>query len=253
MSETRDPPKMNLWLPGAARFYGQPPERDFDPNGSWRATYVILDNAPARLVPKLRAEGHLRLERTAQGENGLFLLDVELMARKQRLGSFRTTIHARCRPDRIGTPEAWKLSTVSLNAKDEPVEATRVEESGRIEDGRILRRGKRVRNVEAPAAVTANWSLFEAVQRLGGREIEPVEFTMLEDFDLVKPNQRLSYWGTTEVVLGGKPVRLTGYQQIGDGILPYHYWVDESGRLIFAYGALRGFLFNPAADTPGGL
>ncbi|NQT15246.1 MAG: hypothetical protein HQ582_20990 [Planctomycetes bacterium] len=250
MRETRDPPKMDLWLPEAAEFYGPAPQDDFDPNGAWQATYVILDNAPNRAIRLMRAEGYLRLRRTTPGDDGLFRLDVELVARKQRMGSFRTTIEVVCQSDTLSTPQRWKLSTVSLDAKDQPVEVTRVEESGRIEDGRIIRKGKRVRQIEAPSAVTGNWSLFDAVQRFAGREIGPVEFTMLEDFDLVKRGQRLTYWGTTEVELGAGPVRLVGYQQIGEGILPYHYWLDESGRLVFAYGALRGFLMNPAAAKP---
>jgi len=242
---------MDLWLPKAAEFYGPPPQNDFDPNGAWEATYVILNNASGRAT-RLQAEGHLRLRRTEPADDGLFRLQVDLLARKQRLGSFRTTIDVVCRPDVLSTPKSWKLSTVSLDAKNEPVDVTRVEESGRIEGGRIIRKGKCVRRIEAPSAVTGNWSLFDAVGRFAGREIEPLEFTMLEDFDLLKPRQRLTYWGTTEVELGGKPVRLIGYQQIGEGILPYHYWLDESGRLVFAYGALRSFLFNPAAAKPAG-
>lgn len=250
MSVTRDPPKMDLWLPEAAEFYGEPEQEDFDPNGSWQQSYVILDNAPDRRIRKMRAEGFLRIRRSTQAKGDLFALDVELVARKQRLGSFRTAIRMTCLSDRLSTPQAWKLSTVSLDAKGEPVDLTQVEESGRIEDGEIIRKGKRVRKVEAPRPVTSNWSLFDAVQRLDGQKTQPVEFDMLEDLDLVKPNQRLSYWGTTEVELGGKTVRLVGYQQIGEGILPYHYWLDDSGRLIFAYGALRGFMFNPAAHEP---
>ena len=178
MSVTRDPPKMDLWLPEAAEFYGEPEQEDFDPNGSWQQSYVILDNAPDRRIRKMRAEGFLRLRRSTQAKGDLFALDVELVARKQRFGSFRTAIRMECLSDRLSTPQAWKLSTVSLDVKDQPVEVTRVEESGRIEDGQIIRKGKRVRRVEAPPAVTSNWSLFDAVQRLDGQKIQPVEFPM---------------------------------------------------------------------------
>jgi hypothetical protein len=251
MMKTSSPPKMDLWLPEAGEFFRPPPpDQGFDPEGAWEQTYVILDNAPDRHIRKMRAEGFLRIRRSAPGRGGRFVLDVELAAQKQRFGSLETKIEMECLPDRLSTPVAWKVGTVSLDAEGKPVEVTRIEESGRVENGTIVRKGRRVHKLAAPPAWTSNWSLFDAVQRLGGREIEPIRFDMLEDLDLVKPNQRLSYWGTAEVELGGKTIRLAGYQQIGEGILPYHYWLDESNRLIFAYGGLRGFLFNPKGATP---
>jgi hypothetical protein len=86
----RDAPKLDLWLPGAAEFFGPPRAADaFDPSGSWEHTYVILDNAPNRTIRKMQEEGFLRIRRrTSEGD--LFALDVELVARKQRMGSFRT-------------------------------------------------------------------------------------------------------------------------------------------------------------------
>ncbi len=250
MAARRDPPKMDHWLPEAAKYFAPPDEtEDFDPAGDWQHSYVILDSAPVRTGRRMAAEGFLYLRRSADADGRRFGLEVEMLARKQRFGAFKSTLHMQCRNNRLGTPQTWKLSTVSLDLQDRPVEVTRVEETGRLENGRILRSGRRDDRIDASAAWTSNWSLFDAVQRLEGEQTEPLKFDMLEDLDLCKPSQSLSYWGTTEVELGGRTVRLVGFQQIGQGILPYHYWLDTSGRLIFAYGALRGFMFNPKART----
>jgi hypothetical protein len=67
---------------------------------------------------------------------------------------------------------------------------------------------------------------------------------MLEDLRLVRGEQRLSFDGEAEFELGGKKMRLYGYHQIGEGILPIHYWLDEEGRLLFALGGVRVYLWH---------
>ena len=240
------PPKLDVWLPAADEHYS-PPAGDFNAAGSWKNSYVMLDSASIRTGSKLRAEGFLTIARRGSPNGDRAGLKVEWLLGEQYFGSFTGTAQMSCLADTLGTPVSWKLNSVSLDTQRKPVEVTRVEEQAQVSDGRIVREGRSAGNVRVPGAYTSNWSLFDAVQRLGGKPIEPVEFDMIEDLDLLKPAQRLTYWGTTEVELGGRTVRLTGYRQIGRGILPYHYWLDESGRLIMAHGGLRGFIFNPQA------
>ena len=240
------PAKMDVWLPAADEHYS-PPADDFDAAGSWKNSYLVLDSAAIRSGSKLRAEGFLTIARRGSPNADKAALKVEWLLGDQYFGSFTGTAQVSCLTDTLGTPVSWKLNSVSLDTERKPVELTRVEERAEVSEGRMVREGRRAGNVKLPGAYTSNWSLFEAVQRLGGNSIEPIEFDMIEDLDLLKPAQRLTYWGTTEVELRGRTVKLSGYQQIGQGILPYHYWLDESGRLILAYGALRGFIFNPQA------
>ncbi len=241
------PPKMDVWLPAADEHFSPPPAGDFDAAGSWTNSYVILDSASIRSGSKLRAEGFLTIARQASPDADKADLKVQWLLGGQYFGSFTGTAQISSLNDTLATPVSWRLTSVSLDAKRKPVEVTRVKERARVSDGRIVREGRRAGNLELPGAYTSNWSLFDAVQRLGGDPIEPVDFDMIEDFDLFKPAQRLTYCGTTEAELGGRTVKLTGYRQIGRGILPYHYWLDESGRLILAHGALRGYVFNPEA------
>jgi hypothetical protein len=46
-------------------------------------------------------------------------------------------------------------------------------------------------------------------------------------------------------------VRLRGFRQIGRGILPTHYWLDDEHRLIAASGGLRAFIWDNGAAAPG--
>ncbi|MHC4417974.1 MAG: hypothetical protein ACYSU6_05245, partial [Planctomycetota bacterium] len=119
-------------------------------------------------------------------------------------------------------------------------------EAGVLADGTIKLTSPKVKTREICVSgnLTSNWSLFDAVQRLGGKEAPSGSFTMLEDLRLVRGEQRLSFDGEAEFELGGKKMRLYGYHQIGEGILPIHYWLDEEGRLLFALGGVRVYLWH---------
>ncbi|HUT34249.1 MAG TPA: hypothetical protein VNE39_12260 [Planctomycetota bacterium] len=244
-------PRMELWLDGIQRFLA-PPQEKLEATGSWDSSYVVLNSSSTRVASEPRPAGMLRVRRTPAADGASARLDVELVARGQWFGSFRMAAAIECATDALATPRSWKLSTASLDAQDRPVALTAVEESGRIEDGTVVRTGAKERRTKAPGAVTSNWSLFDAVQRLPREKTPPLDFALLEDLDLLKANQRLTWRGAATVQVGGKPLELFGYQQLGEGILPHHYWLDAAGRLLIVYGGLRCFVFNARAATlPG--
>ena len=104
--------------------------------------------------------------------------------------------------------------------------------------------GRTQRQIPAPGAYAVNWALFEAVGRLPREEFEPLRFTMLDHFDQLKPGQVLSYRETADVSLGGRSVRLHAYDHLGEGIVPWIYWVDDEGRLLFAVSGLEAYLLD---------
>jgi hypothetical protein len=55
--------------------------------------------------------------------------------------------------------------------------------------------------------------------------------------------------GQTVAVAGGKQLALTGYERIGEGILPYRYWLDEQHRLLFVLSGPRSYLYDPDARS----
>ncbi len=245
-------PKLNCWLPAAAEYFAPPDEtQPFDPTAAWDHCYVVLNSGLLRPGGRVQAEGFVRVSRRPKtdGPDDQFILNVKQLAAKQRFGSYSSTFQIHCRGDGLSSPTAWRTTSHSLDIQNRPVPLTRIQQEGSLGDGLLTITGAKTRQTPLAGAVSSNWSLFDAVQRLGGGPIEPMDFTLLEDLDLVKPNQRLSYWGTIDLPLGDSSIRLVGYQQIGQGILPYHYWLDTSGRLLFAYSGLRAFLFNPQAES----
>ncbi len=237
----------------------RPPTGPFDPAGEWEHRYSMWILYPdafggAALLSQQtmsRDFGTLRLRRKPAGPEA-FSLEVAQVTRQGGAGNFYYCVEARltCATDRLATPQSWEMRSVMLDRERKPVEGTQVSKSAEVAGGAIRRRGRVERTVPAPKVFTSNWSLFDALQRLPGDEIQPMAFDMLEELDLLKPNQWLSFKSTFAAELGGKPVRLHGFSVIGQAILPYEYWLDDQRRVVMAIGGRRAYLFNPDAELP---
>lgn len=228
----------------------QPPTGPFDPSGAWEHRYAVCIIIPAQDTGQLNRAGWLRLK-GQPADAGTFQLEVELAANMNDKTVYSVSARLTCATNGLSTPRRWDLKTQILDPQRQPVEYTPNTETGEVANGVIRRRGARERTIPEPAAWTCNWSLFDAVQRLPGNDVEPLTFTMLEELELLKPNQRLAYRETVELKFGDRSTRLHCFEQIGTGILPYHYWLDDRRRLLFAVGGLRAFLFDPTAGIGG--
>jgi hypothetical protein len=217
------------------------PAGPFDPDGTWTASYRLW------LVQRNTGGGCLQLRREP-ADDGV-RLDVEL--RVAEVGGYlrRTRVELRCAADDLCTPKSWTLTSRSIGLGGRPIKGTEVAETGSLRRGVVeVRFGDRRRSEKVPGPVTSNWSLLEAVQRWKPGKIKPLAFTMLEELDLPKPGQRLGFREKKDFELNGRKLRLCGYQQIGRGVLPWQYWVDERGRLLAALSGVRALLYDPGAS-----
>jgi len=256
---------LNVLGPALAEF--QPPTGAFDPAGDWTHRYgvwTVGQRGCARV-------GHVGLARSV-GKDGTAVLRLEYV--KTYSGAFqgRTMASIQCRADRLATPLSWTASVESLTPKGARVPNTAIQTTGRVAGKALaLTSGKARRTLPLPEAYTINWSLFDAVQRLPRGAFEPLRFALLDDFDEVKPDQRLAWWQTATVTLGGRRVQkpvwerlekgrirrtvwategaravtLHGYVHTGPGIVPVVYWVDEAGRLLFVVAGIEAYVYEP--------
>ncbi len=226
------------------------PEGPFDPRGEWEHRYSVWVLSPERGAKgeHPHPNGTLTLKRKPAGE-GALTLEVDFNISTRGPAGARTRASLTCAADRLATPRQWELRFEAVE-QGEPVAQTTVVETAVVRDGVLVRRGHAEHRIKLARAFTSNWSLFEAVQRLPF-DSAPAGFDMFEDLDLLKPDQRLRPAGEVALELGGRPVRLRAFRQIGRGILPTHYWLDDQHRLIAASGALRGFIWDNGAAAPG--
>ena len=203
-----------------------PPGGAFDPRGPWRHTYGVYDlgaDLAARKNAVRNLAGTLRISRSPLSGGGS-LLDIDLQRRTPPRTEERISGHMKCAPGVLASPTEWDFDW----------EARTPGQSGSL-------KRKRAGNVALSSPYTANWALFDVVQRLEPKPAEPLRFTLLDEFDLVKPNQNLAFRKTTEVTLAKGPVTLNAFEQFGDGVLPVMYWTDDQGRLLFAISGLIAY------------
>ena len=225
------------------------PEGPFDPQGEWEHRYSVCVLSPERGAKgeHPHPNGTLALKRKPAGE-GRLTLEVDFSVSTRGPSGARTRASLTCAADRLATPREWELRAEAVE-DGEAVAETTVAETAVVRDGVLVRRGRVERKLKLPRPFTSNWCLLEAVQRLPF-DSAPVSFDMLEDLDLFKPEQSLRPAGAVTLELGGRQVRLHGFRQIGRGILPTHYWLDDEHRLIAAAGALRAFIWDTGAAAP---
>lgn len=89
-----------------------------------------------------------------------------------------------------------------------------------------------------------NWALFDVVQRLGGEKTKLPAFTLIGHFDQVKLDYKSTYRKAMPVKIGKKTVRMTAYDQIWRGNVPWVYWVDENRRLLLVVAGLEAYVLE---------
>ncbi len=241
----------------------RPLQGPHDPAGDWTFDYDELT-----LIHRGHKTGRVRVARQALPEGCRLTVRHERPQAKTR--RIETAVLV-CRGDRLSTPVSWDLRVETLDRAGRAVQGTSLRQSGRVRGSAIeLRDEAGRRRLDAPPAWTATWALFEAVTRLPREPFDPLQFALLDDFDEWKPGQTLSYRGWRDVKLGqrrvqqtrwvelergrirrtrwgwegGTLVRLHAFQQLGRGVVPWVYWVDSQGRLLFVVAGLTAYVLR---------
>jgi hypothetical protein len=229
------------------------PAGDFDPRGEWDHRYTVHTiiyaiNGQSVNLPK---QGWFNIRRgPLRGDTVEIACSLASHHSFDWVNSLEATIT--CDDDALATPRKWELTSKTLDKERNIVPDTEHARTGALRKGRIIATSGKRRSTRAAEALSSNWTIFDAVQRLPFGPTDPLSFDMLEELDLLKTGQQLTYWGDVEVELSGKPTRLHGFEQMGRGILPYAYWLDEQHRLLIACGGQRAFVWNPTAGLPQG-
>lgn len=218
------------------------PDGPFDPAGSWQQTYGVYS-----VAGRLSRVGELRLERQVKS-NGRVLLDMQY---HKSLSQGKQTISAKIHfaaDSPLSRPDHWSFVARVLDADGRLIENTQIKKSIRTQDG-VLAIDDPFGQETVPVRgdYTLNWALFDAVQRLPTETFDPICFTLIDHFDQVKPNHMLSFRTSIDVTIRGKSQILHAYDQLGEGIVPWVWWVDQHGRLLAAVSGLEVYLLEPSS------
>ena len=210
------------------------PAESFDPNGEWVHNYSIWNSARATNAASERL-GSLRIHRKLMPNGRIRLQVTEVAQMSKGNGSGVIKAGVTCEANDLTTPIRWKTDSEVLDRQGKQVDLTAISVSNNAA------------KMKVPGRLSSNWSLFDAVQRMPF-DSKAIEFTMLEELELPRTEQKLSVGQPAEVELGGQMMKLHSFEQIGQGILPITYWLDDNHRLIIATGGRRSYLL----DSVGG-
>jgi len=209
------------------------PTGDFHPEGVWKHSYRIYG-----LISTLQGSdgetGLLTIQRQA-AQNGVFNLDItcDRLLFPERVGSLPSreliSAHIQCRQDSLSTPLSWQMQSEVFAPDGSAVPYTQITKSQNHPE-------------QVPAAYTNNWALYDAVQRLPHREFPPHGFILFDHFDQRKEDHRIMFHKSAVVEIGGRAAELYALVQLGRGILPIVYWLDEQGRLLFVVSGAEAYI-----------
>ena len=220
-------------------------EPEFSAGGKWVNTYSIW-TCHGYLYHGNNALGYLRLERTPT-EPVTLAVEQEIVVAEGIV--HRVNAEIRCSDGALASPRSWHIASTYVGPEGEKLEAISTEEDARVNGAVIeIEAGGRTLTRKGSARLAADWCLFDAVQRLAFGADSVLEFDMLEGLSLLKGGHRLSYAGKHEVRLGVDTVALHRFQQIGHGVLPYEYWLDDSHRLMMVVTHSRAYILDHEAQ-----
>mgnify|MGYP000883775382 FL=1 len=246
------------------------PEAPFEPAGNWQLDYGVYTFSTTRQGPTPGGlVGRMTLTRQAVDESQA---DLMLAYEKNGPGTVqKVAATMRCGTDALSTPVRWQYSAEVVDSDGKRYEDSRLAKRAVATDGRIeIIDDHSTRQIALNGPFTVNWALWDAVMRMPRGEAAPLPFTMLDHFDQVKRGQSLAFRKSAVVALGrrrtkeqnwqdmekgrirqtrwvltdGHDVTLHAFEQLGEGIVPWVYWTDDRGRLLFVVAGLEVYVLD---------
>jgi len=204
---------------------------DFRPYWDWTHSYRIWTCHGYRESGNENV-GVLRLERTGKSDN-VFVLKVRETV--SQVDGLLADIEANieCRNNTLASPVQWQVRSTfyGKDGKDIP------ELAG-------WKRGQATASVDR---TTCDWCLFELVQRLEFGLDFSLKFDLLEGLELSKLNHELVYGGVFPTKISGLR-HLHRFVQLGRGILPTEYWLDDNHRLLCVTSLNKACIYDEQAQ-----
>ncbi len=246
----------------------RPPSGSFARDGAWTETFGIWTCPHQRaarvgtftLVRSPQPDGSVRLEATTERNLGPG-------------GRHRTIEVITYRPAPFPVPMRWESRSrgAAPDGCEYPEYRTdlRFEAAGRR--FRVWSGGKLFHEADLPEGRpwTCRSLLFECVRRFPARAGWRREFTFIGPGEIVEPGHEIAWRTTGDLHLGGRTrfhyveaqrlaagvvfrpaavpeggqtVRATAFEHVGPALVPFVYWVDAAGRLLFALSGLEAYV-----------
>lgn len=211
------------------------------PDGEWANFYKIISIGPKKAVN----QGALTIvRRLKDAESASFSISC---VRNVIPGYFQF-INAELKSELnlVSSPIWWEYSMKTASSPEaKPYLGSGLTKKAVVKDRELrLTTGGKTKSVPIVSDYTCKWCLFDVIQRLPYDEAEPIKFDIIDEFDQVKKDNILSFYGKTEQIIDGKMQKLTAYLLTGRGVLPTIYFRDEYARLLFVVAGLEIYMLT---------
>jgi hypothetical protein len=197
-----------------------------------------------------RIFGCLRLARAmGEGSNIKLAIEQKVLTRDKTLEMLRT--EAVCQGDALATPISWEQSVYVEKYPSSAPERWSTEKV-ELRDGELhVSAGGRdfVRQAAGEGGIASNWGLLDAIERLVMGEGQELHFSMMEELKYWRGGHRLRYDGLCSADFDRGERVMHRYTQIGSGVHPITYWLDEGRRLRLAYTGRFAYIRDGAAES----
>ena len=222
------------------------PAGAFDPEAPGEQTYDIywMNIRTKRGTPSRshEPEATLRISARNEGEDrhlGITCSDLKF--------DNTTEINAQCENNALTSPKAWTLKF--SNGSPAGKGLVGYTQKGEIRNSRLLMDGKEPTRSKTLGHYTADWCLFDAVQRLAaGKDTAKHTFDLIEEFSMIRERQFLIYRGTSEITTDQSAVTADVYCHYGESVIPTCYYVDANGRLFLVVSTRRTVILKREAS-----
>jgi hypothetical protein len=222
--------------------------KEFDPQANWVNTYRIWTCHGFRETGNQNV-GFVRFERLADKLNAAHTLKIHQEVAEADGIVNVIDAEIQCQYDQLASPVRWRLSSRFIGPNGHSQEELSIQEKAQIEGNIvILQTGSRTLRRKVPSRLTCDYSIFEAVQRMKFDKETSLSFDMLEGLSLLKQGQQLSYRSAYQMNLSSNNVSLHRFDQLGDGILPCEYWLDNNHRLIVVTSMNKAYILDEQAE-----
>lgn len=220
---------------------------EFDPNGNWELSWRVW--LLKRSKNDINHRGYISIKKECTEDENKFNLHIEQkILQVKHHTDYATKAFIQCEKDIFSTPDSWNLSRSFYNhAYGEEINSLSKNESGEIKAGVLKTKLLGNENTFCfDEYVTSNWSLIEAIMRCSDK-LENSKFTLLDELDKIKQDQTIKFMGSMKIAFGNSSISVKRYDQIGKGLLPWSYYIDEFGRLVLAISGLLAYVLDSRA------
>lgn len=208
-----------------------PAPSGFKPDGNWQQSYRIWTCHGYRESGNENV-GALRLERKIQSARTFLLRVSQAVSQTDGLIA-NIEANIQCRTNTLASPVRWEVRSTFVGSDGKKIPELASKKTG-----------------TATAAIdrsTSDWCLFELVQRLDYAQGMSMDFDLLEGLEISKPKHRLTYRGILPTRIEGVG-RIHSFSQLGSGILPTEYWLDDNHRLLCVISMNKAYILDDNAQ-----